>query len=157
MFWLKAASGASSVDLNPGKTTISFQNPRGVWPNIYYCSNGSGGQTGACAGTDNNGDPVTPTTTIMFTPQAGGTDYWVQCSATNIVWEVGTGMLLQMNQKVRVTIDLTTLTSSNGNPTPDGEIAKNEAFIITVKPPVGSVLEIDRIAPAAVGAVNDLG
>jgi archaellin len=93
----------------------------------------------------------------MFTPEVGGADYWVQCSATNIVWEVGTGMLLQMNQKVRVTIDLAALTSSNGNPTPDGEIAKNEAFTIIVKPPSGSVLDIERTAPAAVSAVNDLG
>jgi archaellin len=34
---------------------------------------------------------------------------------------------------------------------------KNEEFKIVVKPPVGSVLEIDRIAPAAVNTVNDLG
>jgi archaellin len=66
-------------------------------------------------------------------------------------------MLLQSNGKVRVSIDLTALTSSNGNPTPDGEIAKNEAFTIIVKPPTGSVLEIDRSAPAAVESVNDLG
>ena len=157
IFWLKTASGASAVDLNPGKTTISFQNPRGVWPNIYYCSDGTGQQSGYCVGTDGNGNPVTPTTTVMFTPQVGGPDYWVQCSATNIVWEVGQGMLLQSNGKVRVSIDLTALTSSNGNPTPDGEIAKNEAFTIIVKPPTGSVLEIDRAAPAAVESVNDLG
>ena len=158
IFWLKTASGANSVDLNPGKTTLSFQNPNGLWPNIYFCSDGTGQQTGHCVGTDDNGNPVTPTTTIMFTPQAGGTDYWVQCSATNMVWEVGSGMVLQSLQKVRVTIDLTAMTSSSGNPLrPDGEVAKNEPFTIIVKPPTGSVLDIERTTPAAIAPVNDLG
>jgi archaellin len=38
-----------------------------------------------------------------------------------------------------------------------GEVMKNEEFTIIVKPPVGSVLEIDRMVPAAVTTVNDLG
>jgi len=37
-----------------------------------------------------------------------------------------------------------------------GEIMKNQEFYIMIKPPVGSVLEIDRVAPAAVNTVNDL-
>jgi archaellin len=38
-----------------------------------------------------------------------------------------------------------------------GEIMKNEEFNIVIKPPVGSVLEIARVAPAATEQVNDLG
>jgi len=156
VFWLKTASGANSVDLNPGKTTIAFENPRGVWPSIYFCSDGTGQQTGHCVGKDDNGNPVTPATTIMFTPEAGGTDYWVLCSATNIVWEVGSGMLLKANDKVRVTIDLTALTES-APPLSGGLMSKNEAFTITVKPPTGSVLSIQRATPAAIVSVDDLG
>ena len=157
IFWLKTASGASSVDLNPGKTSIAFQNPRGVWPNIYYCSDGSGNQNGACPGEDVSGNPATPTgTCLAYTPIVGGTDYWAQCGTTNVVWEIGSGMLLQTGQKVRVTIDLTALTASPGD-LAAGLISKNEAFTIIIKPPTGSVLEIDRTAPAAVEAVNDLG
>jgi archaellin len=34
---------------------------------------------------------------------------------------------------------------------------KDEEFTIVVKPPVGSALEIERVAPGAVATVNDLG
>ena len=33
---------------------------------------------------------------------------------------------------------------------------KNEEFKIIIKPPTGSVLELDRVAPAAINTVNDL-
>jgi flagellin FlaB len=139
IFWLKTASGASSVDLNVNKTTIGFQNPRGVWPNIY--------NTGSSA---------------ALNYQVGGTTYTVAAGgATAIVWEVGSGNLLVTGQKVRVTIDLTKL--STGAPIggvialDTGYIMKNEEFKIVIKPPTGSVLEIDRTAPAAVTQVNDLG
>ncbi|HUK27228.1 MAG TPA: archaellin/type IV pilin N-terminal domain-containing protein [Candidatus Acidoferrales bacterium] len=157
VFWLQTASGAGSVDLNPGKTMISFQNPRGVWPNVYYCSDGTGNQNGACPGKDVSGNPATPTSTCLaYTPVVGGSDYWTLCGATNVVWEVGTGMLLQSGQRVRVTIDLTELTSSPGN-LAGGNVGNDEAITIIVKPPSGSVLEIDRVAPATIQTVNDLG
>jgi hypothetical protein len=38
-----------------------------------------------------------------------------------------------------------------------GKVMKNEAFNIVIKPLLGSVLEIDRVAPAATRQVNDLG
>jgi len=172
IFWLKTASGASSVDLNPGKTTIAFQNPRGVWPNVYYCSDGSGGAASAtsCAGTDSSSTAITTATQIVSFSVAGSstTSYYnVESGATTVFWEVGSGMLLQPNQKVRVTIDLTQIgtgTSATAAPSSDtsnngyaaGLVNKNEPFTIIVKPPIGSVLEIDRIAPAAVESVNDL-
>jgi flagellin FlaB len=131
IFWLKTASQAGSIDLNVNKTTIGFENPRGVWPNIYNTGGG----------------------TLSYT--VGGTTYSVTEAATTIVWEVGSGFQLMPGQKVRLTIDLTTM--STGSNTAAGEIMKNEEFKIVVKPPVGSVLEIDRIAPAAVQTVNDLG
>jgi len=131
IFWLKTASSAGSIDLNVNKTTIGFENPRGVWPNIYNTGGG----------------------TLTYT--VGGTTYSVTEDATTIVWEVGSGYQLMPGQKVRVTIDLTTM--STGSNSYAGEVMKNEEFKIVVKPPVGSVLEIDRIAPAAVQTVNDLG
>jgi len=130
IFWLKTASGASSVDLNINKTTVSFQNPRGVWPNIYVAG------------------------TTDFT--ISGTTYVATATAITFTWEVGTGYQILPGQKVRVTIDLTQLTIS-GNTGTQGLVWKNEEFIIIVKPPVGSVLEIDRVAPPAVTQVNDLG
>jgi archaellin len=84
----------------------------------------------------------------------------VKAGATNIVWEVGHGMLLQSNQKVRVTIDLTQIgfgTGATTAPDANGLVNKNEPFVVIVKPPTGSVLEIDRYAPAAVESVNELG
>jgi flagellin FlaB len=150
IFWLKTASSATSVDLNIGKTTIGFENPRGVWPNIY--------------------------TTLNLTYSVGGAGYFVQnasstAKATTITWEVGTGYQLLAGQKVRVTIDLTMLASSatgswgtlgggyvhQGTPLAAGVVNKNEECKIIVKPPIGAVFEIDRIAPAAVYTVNDLG
>ena len=147
IFWLKTASAASSVDLNVNKTTIGFQNSRGVWPNIYN----SGGNA------------------LSYT--VGGTTYTVGTGgATSIVWESGSGFQLMPGEKVRVTIDLTQLSMAPTNPTgigacinqaegcpTAGEIMKNEEFKLVIKPPVGSVLEVDRIAPAAVDTVNDLG
>jgi flagellin FlaB len=138
IFWLKTASAATSVDLNINKTTVGFENPRGVWPNVY------------------SNVPLT------FTVSTGGEEYLTAASATTITWEVGSCCELLAGQKVRVTIDLTGLTMSPqatgwSSGTAAGEIAKNEAFKIVVKPPIGSVFEIDRVAPAAVTTVNDLG
>jgi archaellin len=80
--------------------------------------------------------------------------------ATGIVWEVGSPYQLVAGQKVRITINLERLsiggTGVDTN-TAAGCVLKNEEFKIVIKPPTGSVLEIDRIAPAAVGQVNDLG
>jgi archaellin len=129
IFWLKTASGASSVDLNQGKTTVAFQNPRGVWPNIY----------------------VAASTTFSVS----GINYTATSTAISFTWEVGTGFQILPGQKVRVTIDLTQLSTTAGGT--QGLVWKNEEFIVIVKPPVGSVLEIDRVAPAAVTQVNDLG
>jgi flagellin FlaB len=131
IFWLKTASAAASVDLNVNKTTMGFENPRGVWPNIY---NVNGGALSYQVGT------------TTYTVAAGG--------AATIIWEVGSGYQLLPGQKVRVTIDCTKMTTAS---TSAGQIMKNEEFKIVIKPPVGSVLEIDRIAPAAVQTVNDLG
>jgi len=141
IFWLKTASGASTVDLNVNKTTIGFQNPRGVWPNIYNTGGGKLTYT------------VSGISYLVAASGAGG-------NATTLTWEVGTGYQLVSGQKVRVTIDLTQLTISACTYGPQcnaGVILKNEEFKIVVKPPVGSVLEIDRVAPAAVTTVNDLG
>jgi flagellin FlaB len=146
IFWLKTASAATSVDLNVNKTTIGFENPRGVWPNIY--SN----------------------VALGYAVGGGSIEYNVTASATNITWEVGTGYQLVAGQKVRVTIDLTQLYMHKGGPTgfngdtyttggksaSEGMVMKNEEFKIIIKPPTGSVLEIDRVAPAAINTVNDL-
>ncbi|HMK83012.1 MAG TPA: hypothetical protein VK503_04800, partial [Candidatus Bathyarchaeia archaeon] len=129
------------------KTTIGFQNPRGVWPNIYTADIAAGGPN-----------------SNQMTYSVSGTTYLVAGNdathqSTAIVWEVGQGFQLQSGQKVRVTIDLTQLSTTTpaGTSTTAGQIMKNEEFKVIVKPPVGSVLEIDRIAPAAVATVNDLG
>jgi flagellin FlaB len=128
IFWLKTAAGADSVDMNFAKTTIGFQNPRGVWPNIY----------------------VTADTTVTI----GGISYTVKANATVPVWEVGTGYLLDRNEKLRITIDLSKLSATE---TTDGLIEKNDQFKIIVKPPTGSVLDIVRYAPPEIRTVNDLG
>jgi flagellin FlaB len=133
IFWLKTASGATSVDLNVNKTTVGYQNPRGVWPNIY--------------------------SNVALDYTVGNTTYKVTASATTITWEVGSGFQLVAGQKVRVTIDLSAMTASpipSGSPASAGEIMKNEQFKIIIKPPAGSVLEIERVAPAAINTVNDL-
>jgi len=133
IFWLKTASAATSVDLNINKTTIGFENPRGVWPNIY--------------------------SNVNLTYTVGGVTYTVNNTASMaaiITWEVGSGYQLVSGQKVRVTLDLSKLTMSTGTGTA-GFVLKNEEFKIIIKPPTGSVLEIDRVAPAAVQTVNDLG
>jgi flagellin FlaB len=140
IFWLKTASGASAVDLNINKTTIAFQNPRGVWPNVY--------------------------SNVQLTFTQGTTEYIAAAASTTITWEVGQGMLLTSGQKVRVTINLDDLTISPSSANPvgfggtnegvAGVVMKNEEFTIIIKPPVGSVLEIDRVAPAAITTVNDL-
>ena len=161
IFWLKTASGGSSVDLNPAKTTISFQNPNGVWPNVYWCSDGTnsaGGLTygvasaGGSCGTYSAMTSATATNTVAV----NGASYVSEASSTILIWEVGSGMSLSMGQKVRVTIDLSTL-SITGGVANAGFINPNDDFTIVVKPPVGSVLEITRTAPPEIGTVNDLG
>jgi flagellin FlaB len=135
IFWLKTAAGADSVDLNGNKTTIGFQNARGVWPNIY--------SVGASDLTFTVGSDV-------FTAKYSGGK-----TACKLDWEVGSGYLLDRNEKVRVTVDLTAL-SITGK-TQAGEVQKNEQMKIIVKPPTGSVLDIVRYAPPEVKSVNDLG
>jgi flagellin FlaB len=146
IFWLKTAEAGTSVDLNVNKTTIGFQNPRGVWPNIY--NSGGGPLTYSVGG-------------VTYTVCNGSCDSKTGVNATTITWEVGSPYLLSSGEKVRVTIDLTQL-SMTPEPTsfpliPAGVVMKNEEFKVLVKPPVGSVLEIDRFAPASVASVNDLG
>ena len=133
-FWLKTAPGADSVDLNVNMTTISFENARGVWPNIY--NSGNHDLTYTLAG-------------ITYTAKYSGGK-----TACRIEWETGSGMVLDRNGKVRVTIDLTALTAVC---TTAGEVMKNEQFAVVVKPPWGSVLKIVRYAPPEVKAINDLG
>ena len=145
IFWLKTAESGTAVDLNVNKTTVGYQNPRGVWPNIYN----TGGNT------------------LDFS--VGNNTYMSTATTTTMTWEVGTPYQLSSGEKVRVTIDLTQLSMSEGlcsgtgcTPTTSttlsaGQVMKNEEFKVLVKPPVGSVLEIDRIAPASVAQVNDLG
>jgi flagellin FlaB len=128
IFWLKIASGADAVDLNINKTTIGFQNPRGVWPNIY--------NSAALSYVVNN---------VTYATISG--------TACTVVWEVGSGNLLDPNEKVRVTLDLTTMTIGGLDA---GLVLQNEQFKIIVKPPYGSVLDIVRNAPAQITAVNDL-
>jgi flagellin FlaB len=130
IFWLKTAAGADSVDLNVNKTTIGFQNPRGVWPNIY---NTNGGELSYAVGT---------------------TTYKTN-DALKVEWEVGSGYTLDRNEKVRVTIDLGKVTTDSDSYA--GYVVKNEQFKIIVKPPTGSVLDIVRYAPPEVKTVNDLG
>ncbi len=133
IFWLKTAAGADSVDLNVNKTTLGFQNPRGVWPNIYN----------------------SPTTGITLTYTVNNVTYSATKTACKAEWEVGSGMLLDRNEKVRLTIDLTQLTTNTSGHA--GDVMKNEQFKLIVKPPTGSVLDIVRYAPAEVRTVNDLG
>jgi len=162
IFWLKVASGASTVDLNVNKTTIGFQNPRGVWPNIY-----NGNKLADSSQATGNSLSYTVGGQTYYVAESSGT-----ASATSLVWEVGTGYQLASGQKVRVTLDLTQLQigsacMAGASPTQTssystsgcsaGVIMKNEEFKIIIKPPIGSVLEIDRVAPAAITTVNDLG
>jgi archaellin len=134
IFWLKTASAANSVNLNVNTTTIAFQNARGVWPNVYNSGNHS--LTYAIAG-------------INYTAQYSGGK-----TACKIEWETGSGMVLDRNGEVRVTIDLTALTAVSSVA---AEVMKNEQFAIIVKPPFGPFLEIVRYAPAEVKTWNDLG
>jgi flagellin-like protein len=166
IFWLKTASGASSVDLNVNETTISFQNARGVWPNIYM--------PGACERDYTVGGIIYGVLSSRSScPSGAGPELPKPNNATTLTWEAGTGYQLLAGQKVRVTIDLDQLWMG---PVPGpgvsgvggcmnqmegcqyaGEVMKNEEFYIVIKPPVGSVLEIDRVAPPAIAQVNDLG
>jgi archaellin len=130
IFWLKTASGADSIDLNVNKTTIAFQNSQGVWPNVYNSGGGS----------------------LVYT--IGGVTYTATNAACSASWEVGSGYLLDRNEKVRITIDLTKLSKSGAGQA--GEVMKNEQLKVIVKPPQGSVLTIVRYAPAEVRSVNDL-
>jgi archaellin len=134
IFWLRTASGVDSVDLNVNVTTISFENTRGVWPNIYNLGNHD--LTYTLAG-------------ITYTAKYSGGK-----TACMIEWEVGSGMVLDRNGKVRVTIDLTALTAVS---TTAGEVMKDEQFAVIVKPPFGPFFEIARYAPPEVKACNNLG
>ena len=134
IFWLKTAPGTDSVDFNVNMTTIAFENARGVWPNIY-----------------NSGDHDLTYTLVGITYTA---KYSGGKTACRIEWETGSGMVLDRNGKVRVTIDLTALTAVS---TTAGEVTKNEQFAFVVKPPRGPFLQIVRYAPPEVMACNDLG
>ena len=132
IFWLKTAAGADAVDLNVNRTTIGFQNPRGYWTNVYN----TGGST--------------------LTYTLSGTTYIVASAATTASWEAGQGMVLTSGQRVRVTIDLTAIhmgTLANTS----AQVAGSEEFRVLIKPPTGSMLEIDRTAPGTVALINDLG
>jgi flagellin FlaB len=135
IFWLKTAAGADSVDLNVNKTTIGFQNPRAVWPNIYNTGGG----------------------TLSFA--VGTQTYTASNTACKVEWEVGAGYTLDRNEKVRVTVTLDQLGVGTAIPgyTNPGYVIKNEQFKIIVKPPTGSVLDIVRYAPPEIKTVNDLG
>jgi flagellin FlaB len=144
IFWLKTAAGADSVDLNVNKTTIGFQNPRGVWPNVYNTGGGN------------------------LTYTVSSTTYKCVYNGANVAlkveWEVGQGYTLDRNEKVRITVYLDFLWTSAdigygaaADTHPGGWVAKNEQFKIIVKPPTGSVLDIVRYAPPEVKTVNDLG
>ena len=130
IFWLKVASGADSIDLNVNKTTIGLQNSRGVWPNVYNTGGGD----------------------LVYS--IGGISYTAMSGACSVEWEVGTGNLLDRNEKVRITIDLTKLTTDVSTA---GQVVKNKQLKVIVKPPIGSVLTIVRYAPPEVKTVNDLG
>jgi flagellin FlaB len=132
VFWLKAAPGVDSVEMN--MTEIGFENARGVWPSIY--NSGNRDLTYTLAG-------------INYTARYSGGK-----TACRIEWEAGSGMVLDRNGRVRVTIDLTALTAVS---TMAGEVMKNEQFAIVLKPPLGPYLKILRYAPAEVYAWNDLG
>jgi archaellin len=134
IFWLKTASGADSVNLNVNTTTIAFENARGVWPNVYNSG---------------NHDLTYTLSGINYTAKYSGGK-----TACKIEWETGSGMVLDRNGEVRVTIDLTALTAVSSV---EGEVMKNEQFAIIVKPPLGPFLEIVRYAPAEVKTWNDLG
>jgi hypothetical protein len=68
------------------------------------------------------------------------------------------GNVAKSGEKVRVTVDLTALTITVHNPSAyAGEIQKNVQFVIVVKPPVRSVIDMTTVAPAEVTQVNDLG
>ena len=148
VFWLKMVPGGTSVDLSVNKTTITFQNSRGVWPNIYN----TGGRS------------------LSFISNSGGIQYTSAASATSVVWEIGQGMALKSGDRVRIAIQLTQLTMAPTNPTgigacinqaegcpQAGEVMNNEEFHVFVKPPSGSMLDVDRIAPAEISPINDLG
>ena len=143
IFWLKISSGADSVDLNINKTTIGFQNPRGVWPNIYNQYVSGAADKGNLTYTVNN---------IKYTARYDGSSGTTP--ACTVSWEVGSGNLLDPNEKVRITIDLTQMFTTGG--ATSGLVLQNEQFKVIVKPPYGSVLDIVRNAPAQITAVNDL-
>jgi archaellin len=134
IFWLKTAPGTDSVDFNVNMTTIAFENARGVWPNIY--NSGNHDLTYTLAG-------------ITYTAKYSGGK-----TACRIEWETGSGMVLDRNGKVRVTIDLTALTAVSATA---GEVMKDEQFTFVVKPPQGPFLKIVRYAPPEVKVCNDLG
>jgi flagellin FlaB len=173
MFWLKTASGASSVDLGPDKTTITFQNPRGLWPNIYYCSDGfgtnpSGISTAAQASALCPGVSTDDATSHQAQYVSLNNEYYYTgLGATTLYWETGTGMQLSSGDKVRVTIDLTQIGVSATQPSGQGSdssnqggasglVNKNEAFEIIVKPPIGSYLTLESGAPPQISQVDDL-
>jgi flagellin FlaB len=145
IFWLKISSGADSVDLNINKTTLGFQNPRGVWPNIYNTY---------MASASDKGDLIYLVNGVTYTAE-----YNDQAKpACTVSWEVGSGNLLDPNEKVRITINLLQLhIDTEEDPSlPSGLVLQNEQFKVIVKPPYGSVLDIVRTAPAQITAVNDL-
>ena len=100
-----------------------------------------------------------PLTDYMFL--VNGITYKAASNSTHqacaVSWEVGSGNLLDPNEKVRVTVDLAALTQSGTGSVPNaGLVLQNEQFKTIVKPPYGSVLDIVRNAPAQITTVNDL-
>lgn len=133
IFWLKIASGADSVDLNVNKTTIGYENARGHWFNIY---NSGGGP-------------------LVY--NSGSVTYTVASDACVVTWEIGSGNLLDRNEKARVTLNLAQSYLTESGYLDAGKVQRNEQFRIIIKPPLGGALEIVRYAPGEVKTVNDLG
>jgi len=163
IFWLTTAQGG--VDMSPTKTTISLQNPRGLWSNIYFCSDGTDDAiTNAnCPGVSSD-DVASSQAQYTY---ANGEYFYAGLGATTLYWEVGSGMLLTANGKVQVTIDLSKIGVSATQPSgpgadtsnfgePSGLVNKDEEFTIIIKPQTGAVLEIDRVAPGEIATINNL-
>jgi archaellin len=66
----------------------------------------------------------------------------------------GFGNAAKSGEKVRVTVDLNQIVTSSHHA---GEVMRNEEFVVVLRPHIGSVLDISRVAPAEVTEVNDLG
>ena len=151
--------------MSPTKTATSLLNPRGLWSNIYFCSDGTDNAItiANCPGVSSD-DVTSGQAQYVY---ANGEYYYAGLGATTLYWEVGSGMLLTANGKVRVSIDLSKIGVSSTQPSgagtdasnlggPSGLVNKDEEFTIIIKPQTGAVLEIDRVAPGEIATINNL-